>query len=414
VTIRLPGVVANVLAAGAVALLTFELTGARLAALFAAALLALSPWDIALAQWAAAPTLLPLLMALGALFALRTIRTRGAPDALAFALCAALLVYDYPTQKLFAPLLVVLAACCFRGRRERALAVVVFAAATLPIYLLTFSDPKYNARFAYVGLDPHDPAFVTNVLQRYAEYLDPAFLFGRGDMSFAPALGPFFVLGFAALLVAFAAPGAVRGIGRRAAAFMALALVLAPLPASLTVDHLHLNRVAHALPLVTTVTAIGALVLFRLLGSTTLQRLAVIVIVVLLEASTVTFARAYYGGRHVQTGFAEEQVGLGDAIATVVRRFPQASIVVDTSAFNQPALYYLFAVRYDCAKLPLDQMRRSQADGIVWAYVSAIDTIRFRPVGAEERARSTPVAELDEAGTIYTVRAGDGNVYVLR
>jgi hypothetical protein len=414
VTIRLPGIVANVLAAGAVALLTFELTGARRAALFAAALLALSPWDIALAQWAAAPTLLPLLTALSALFALRTIRTRGLPDALGFAVYAALLVYDYPTQKLFGPLLVVIAASCFRGWRERAIAAVAFAAATLPIDLLTFSDPKYNARFAYVGLDPHDPAFAANVLQRYAEYLNPAFLFGRGDMSFAPVLGPFFALGFAALLVALAAPETMRGIGRRAAAFIALALVLAPLPASLTIDHLHLNRVAHVLPLVPAVTAIGTLVLFRLLGSTTLQRLAAIVIAVQLEASTVPFARAYYGGRHVETGFAEEQVGLGDAIATVVRRFPRAAIVVDTSAFNQPALYYLFAVRYDCAKLPLDQMRRSQADGIVWAYVSAVDAIRFRPVGADERARSTPLAELDEAGTVYAVRGGNGNVYVTR
>jgi len=413
-TIRLPGVLANVLAVAAVAALTYEFTASRIAALIAAALLATSPWDIALAQWSAAPTLLPLLASLAILCALRTIRTRAVTAALAFGIVAALLVYDYPTQKLFAPLLVLLACACMRGWRERAIAAATFAVASAPMYAITFSDPKYNARFAYVGLNPHDPDFLRNVLQRYVEYLNPAFLFRHGDMSFAPFLEPLFVAGIVLAVIALATGRGHPARGRRAAAFALALVVVAPLPASLTVDHLHPNRILHLLPLAVLFTATGTVALVGLIESALVRRLVAVAMAVLLVVATVRFGANYYGGRHVQTGFAEEQVGLGDAIVAVVQRFPHAPVVVDTSAFNQPYIYYLFAARYDCTKLPLAQMRASQAAAITWAYVSAIDDIRFRPVSADELAATAPLEPLDEGPAHYDVRQGGGSVYLLR
>ncbi len=413
-TIRLPGVLANVLAVAAVAALTFEFTASRTAALVAAALLATSPWDIALAQWSAAPTLLPLLTTLAALGALRAIRTRTVRDALAFGIVAALLVYDYPTQKLFAPLLVIVACACMRGWRERAVALATFAAASAPMFAITFSDPKYNARFAYVGLDPHDPGFLSNVAQRYLEYLNPAFLFRHGDMSFAPFLEPLFAAGAVLAIIAAATGRGRPALGRRAAAFVLVTAILAPLPASLTVDHLHPNRIVHLLPLAVLLTATGGVALFGLIESTTVRRIATAAMAVLLVVATAHFGWKYYGGRHVQTGFAEEQVGLGDAIVAVVQRFPHAPVVVDTSAFNQPYIYYLFAARYDCARLPLAQMRASQAARITWAYVSAIDDIRFRPVDTQERAATLPLDSLTEGPEQYDVRRSGATVYLLR
>jgi len=413
-TIRLPGVIANVLAVAAIAALTFEFTASRIAALVAAAVLATSPWDIALAQWSAAPTLLPLLTTLAAIFALRTIRTRAVRDALAFGTIAALLVYDYPTQKLFAPLLVVIACACMRGWRERAIAFATFAALAAPMFAVTLSDPKYNARFAYVGLNPHDPDFVRNVVQRYVEYLNPAFLFGHGDMSFAPFLEPLFAAGIVLAAIALVTGRGRPALGRRAAAFVLGIAFLAPLPASLTVDHLHPNRILHLLPLAVLLTATGTVALMNLIESALVRRIAALAMAALLIAATVQFGHNYYGGRHVQTGFAEEQVGLGDAIVAVVQRFPQTPIVVDTSAFNQPYIYYLFAARYDCTKLPLAQMRASQAAAITWAYVSAIDDIRFRPVSADELATTVALEPMDEGSAQFDVRQGAGTVYLLR
>jgi len=412
-TVRLPGVLANVLAVVAVAVLAFEFTAARAAALVAAALLATSPWDIALAQWAAAPTLLPLLATLAVLFALRAMRTRRTLDALAFGVFSALLVYDYPTQKLFAPLLVAVALVCLRGWRERAVLLVTFTLISAPMYALTFSDPKYNARFAYVGLNPRAPDFASSVLQRYGEYFNPAFLFRHGDMSFAPFLEPFFIAGIVVAIVALARRTRPV-VPRRAAAFVLTIAFLAPLPASLTVDHLHPNRILHALPLAVLLTATGTVALFALIESTLIRRIAAIAMAGLLVVATGTFAHNYYDGRHVQTGFAEEQPGLGDAIVAIVRRFPNAPVVVDTTAFNQPYIYYLFAARYDCTKLPLAQMRASQAAGITWAYVSAIGNIRFRPIAPEELAQTVALAPIAEGNVEYTVRQGRGNVYLSR
>jgi 4-amino-4-deoxy-L-arabinose transferase-like glycosyltransferase len=412
--IRLPGVLANVLAVAAVAMFAFEFTRSRIAALVAAALLATSPWDIALAQWSAAPTLLPLLTTLATLFALRTIRSRAPRDALAFGACCALLVYDYPTQKLFAPLIVAIACACMRGWRERALALVMFAALSVPMFALTFSDPKYNARFAYVGLDPHAPDFLRNVAQRYGEYLNPAFLFRHGDMSFAPFLEPLFAAGIVLAIIALATGRGRPVLGRRAAAFVLAVAFLAPLPASLTVDHLHPNRILHLLPLAVLLTATGTVALAGAIESLLVRRIVAGAMALLLVAATAQFAGNYYAGRHVHTGFAEEQVGLGDAILAVVQRAGNAPVVVDTSAFNQPYIYYLFAAHYDCARLPLAQMRASQAAQITWAYVSAIDDIRFRPVSAEERTATVPLAPIDEGPERYEVRQGGGTLYLLR
>jgi hypothetical protein len=412
-TIRLPGVLANVLAVAAIAVLAFEFTTSRAAALVAAALLATSPWDIALAQWSAAPTLLPLLATLALLFALRTIRTRDPRDALALGLVAALLVYDYPTQKLFAPLLVVVACAAMRGWRERGIAVASFAASA-PMFVFSLSDPKYNARFAYVGLDPHTPDFARNVFGRYVEYLDPAFLFGHGDMSFAPFLEPLYAAGIVLAIAALATGRGSPALGRRAAAFAFAILLLAPLPASLTVDHLHPNRSLQLLPLAVLLMASGAAALGALISSRLVRGFLTLAMASLLVVATVQFGAKYYGGRHVQTGFAEEQAGLGDAIVALVARYPNAPLVVDTSAFNQPYIYYLFAAHYDCSKLPFAQMRASQAPGVFWAYVAAIDDLRFRPVNAEELAATVPRDPIDEGPAIFEVRQGNGNVYLLR
>jgi len=413
-TIRLPGVIANVLAVAAIAALTFEFTASRIAALVAAAVLATSPWDIALAQWSAAPTLLPLLTTLAALFALRTIRTRAVRDAVAFGVTTALLVYDYPTQKLFAPLLVVVACACMRGWRERAISFATFAVLAAPMFAITFSDPKYNARFAYVGLNPHDPDFLRNVVQRYVEYLNPAFLFRHGDMSFAAFLEPLFAAGIVLAAIALVKGRGRPALGRRAAAFVLAISFLTPLPASLTVDHLHPNRILHLLPLAVLLTATGTVALMNLIESALVRRIAALAMAALLIAATVQFGHNFYGGRHVQTGFAEEQVGLGDAIVAVVQRFPHTPVVVDTSAFNQPYIYYLFAARYDCTKLPLAQMRASQAAAITWAYVSAIDDIRFRPVSADDLVATVALEPIDEGSARFEVRQGAGTVYLLR
>jgi len=414
VTDRLPGVLANTGAVVAVALLTRELGGSRLAALAAAAILATSPWDIALAQFAAPPTLLPLLMAASVLFALRTIRLGRARDAAAFAVTCALLVYAYPTQKVFAPLLVTLALACFRGWRERVVAFAGFVALSLPMELISLSDPKYNARFAYVGLNPHDPQFLANVLQRYGEYLNPAFLFGPGDMTFAGVLAPFAALGLAVLVIAVIAPDRIPQIGRRQALLVLVLTALAPLPASVTVDHGHLNRMAHILPLAATAIALGVAAIVAIARLPIVRGIIVTALAAVLLGHTASFARAFYFGRHIQTGFAEQQVGLGDALVIASGRAGRGPLVVDTSELNQPYIYYLFATRYDPARLPFAQMRASQAAGITWAYVSAIGNVRFRPVTPDERSRTTPIAAIGSAAAPYELRGAGETTYLLR
>ncbi len=122
-----------------------------------------------------------------------------------------------------------------------------------------------------------------------------------------------------------------------------------------------------------------------------------------------TIDRVLPGSPAARAGLAR-----GDAIVAVVRRFPDSPVVVDTAEFNQPYIYYLFAARYDCTKLPLAQMRDSQAAGITWAYVSAIGNIRFRPVAPGELEQTVELAPIGEGDIRYDVRQGRGNVYFTR
>lgn len=411
-TDRLPGVLANIAAVWAVYLLATELAASPIAGLAAALVLATAPWDIALAQFAAAPTLLPVLTAAALLFALRSIRTQSLQDATLLAVSCALLVYDYPTQKLFAPLFLLVALAALRAWPERRQAAIVFSVLVLPLLAVSLAHPEYNARFAYVGLTPRDPAFLTDVLQRYAEYLNPLF-FLHGDLHLAPLLPVFLVIGYAALLLAAGGPH------RRGAIVVLLFMLLAPLPASLTIDHFHLNRTAHMLPVAAAIMGYGfaaLLVPLRRRGALGTIAFSAIALgaAVALGVNTAAFAERYYHGRHLETGFAERQDGLGTAVVAAARVAAGAPLVVDSGAFNQAYMYYLFVDGYDPRKLPLQQMRDSEQPGS-WAYVSAIDNLRFRPISREELARSAPVAELQLGDAPpFAIRRESGSYYLIR
>jgi 4-amino-4-deoxy-L-arabinose transferase-like glycosyltransferase len=422
VTIRLPGVLANVAAIWVVYLLTEEIVGSKIAALAAAFVLATSPWDIALAQFAAPPTLLPLLAALAMLFALRCIRTRSLQDAALFAVSSALLVYDYPTQKLFAPLFVLVVLCCLRGWPERGRVALVFAILVAPMFVVSFADPAYNARFAYVGLNPHDPMFLANVLQRYLEYLNP-FFFSNGDLGLSKLMLPYVAGGYALVLSWALFPrrraGTDAALIRRIGIALSLFILLAPLPASLTIDHQHLNRSVHMLPIVAALVGVAFFVFtaepFAKRGAWNAVGFAIATLgfLVFSGANTAEFATRYYEGRHLRTGFAERQDGLGTAVVETVKRAAGAPVVIDSGSFNQAYMYYLVVDRYDPRRLPLAQMRASEEPGS-WSYVSALDNLRFRLIPADELSRTVELAEMRYGnGAAFEIRSYAGTYYLV-
>lgn len=415
VTTRLPGALANTAAVAVVYLLVRDLTASRAWGLVAATIFAVAPWDVALAQWAAPPTLLPLLAALALWCALRAAVAPGLRWALGFAVAAALLVYAYPTQKLFAPLFVLATLPFVRGLRPRLAALAVFALLAAPMEIASLA-PRYNARFAFVGLDVHDPGFAGEVLQRYGEYFTPQFLFRNGSLSFPPFFEPFLAIGFVLLLLGLVVARGDPPLGRRRAAILFAFVVLAPLPASLTRDHLHLTRMIHALPIVVVLLTLGLTPLFAAQAPLWPRRAAAAALAVLFAGYTADFvARDTFGD--LANRIYVCQVGLGAALQYVAARSHGETVVVDATpnqGFNQPYIYYLYFVRRDPARLPFAQMEASLASPDSWSYVSAIDNFRFRAIAPGELARTTPVWDLSfGGGSAFALRRAGTTLYLL-
>lgn len=300
---RMVTAVIGALAAPAVYALARALRLPAVAAACAAFVCALSPWQIYLSRVAIQPALVPTCWALCLLAAVRFVRDGGRRDALWLALAAGLTLYAYPTLKLETPLLMALAVALALRRHGRGAAAAWLPAALLlallwlPLALGMLLNPAISARFREVGLAADSPgAWLASWWREYRVYLQPDFYYVSGDarkvIRGVPGHGsalsveaPLLLAGLAALalLVAAGFPATepqdagrfsrasalaawVRRISPLPAPAWALilgALLIAPLPASLTKGNPSNFRAATLAPLYALVVGMGAALLWQ-------------------------------------------------------------------------------------------------------------------------------------------------------
>jgi 4-amino-4-deoxy-L-arabinose transferase-like glycosyltransferase len=259
------------------------------AAVWAAAVAALSPWQIFLSHVAIPPALVATTWALCVWAALRFVRDGQRRDGFWLAAAAGLALYAYPTLKLAVPLVLALAVALATARHGwRAPArwwapALLLGALWLPFVASTLFNPTSGSRLALVALKADSPStWLAAWWSNYTIYFQPnLYYFGGGvrkivqglpDHGVALGAEAFLLLGLAALPLLLlldrrAGKPYISEDPAPAAVWILLigALLIAPLPASLTTGHPHIFRAAPVAPIYAALVGIGTGALWRLL-----------------------------------------------------------------------------------------------------------------------------------------------------
>lgn len=246
--------------------LLLELKLSRLAAFAAAGIVALSPWLIFLSRFALPPALAPTAWVLALLAGVRFVDYGSRRSALVFAASLGVGLYAYPTLKLALPMLAGVAVLLALRRhgwgaaRRWLVAAGALVLLWLPFVAVTLFNPLSSTRLSQTLVRADSPlAWLGTVARNYSQYFNPSFyLRGDGDpIHMVPGFGmtypaelPFALLGILVIVWQLARWHQRIGTAEHASGWwlLAIALVLAPLPASLNQPSPHAFRAALIAP----------------------------------------------------------------------------------------------------------------------------------------------------------------------
>jgi hypothetical protein len=384
------------------------------AALAAGALAALSPWQVFLSRTALPPALVPTAWALCLLAALALVQGGRRRDALLLAGAAGLALYSYPTMKMAVPLLVglgvLLAAARHSWRAARAWwpAAGLLALLWLPFAAVTLLNPASSTRLGQAALRVAPGAsWLAAWWAGYQPYFQPGFYYLSGDGDAIrtlpgwglelPATAPLALLGLALLLwragAGLRAPG--HGAWQRWL-LLAGALLIAPLPASLTLPSPHTYRAAPLAPLYALLCGLGVAALWeaaaRLPRARATQALRTAGALALAGALLWQFGGWWrdYTESYPERMAQANQDGLAEAMRLLVAAAPQADeIWISYQQINEPYIYLL-------AAQPLPPRAAQQAIEVIRAPGRFNDVVRvgrYRFVDPETVPPRLPVLE---------------------
>ncbi|MBA3943684.1 MAG: phospholipid carrier-dependent glycosyltransferase [Herpetosiphonaceae bacterium] len=366
--LRLVSATVGVLLVPIIYLLGCELWQRRSVGILAAWFIAVLPWHVHLSRWAIPPTMVPTMIALTILALVWSLRRWSNLGLINTAIIAGLTFASYPTMKLYVPLLVGVVLLIYwrsiKHLRFAAIsyAILIFVVIAGPILYLSTFDPAGRARLDQVSIFRATHVDAPLLIRQYASYFSPRFLFTAGDgdpMHVPSGYGveqysalPFLLIGLVALGYGVVQTQHPR---RRAASLVLLsALVLYPVPGSLTLPSPHVLRGAHLIPLSALVAAIGAVTLadliIRLLRTRRPQarRVALLMLTVIACGS---FGRELFGfykdyfHTYPQQVLGQFQYGLEQALSYVHDHADGASEIWISNA-NEAYIYVLFYERW--------------------------------------------------------------------
>jgi hypothetical protein len=348
-------------------------------AVFAGLAAALSPWQMFMSRTALPPALVPTSWAACLLAALLFLRRGGRREALLLASVAGLALYAYPTMKLAVPLLVALAVVLALWRYGWAASRRWFPAAPLlallwlPFAYVTLFVPASSTRLDQTAIAASTwGEWLAGWWRGYSVYFLPGFYFVSGDGSpirGVPGHGaellvtaPLVVLGLLYIIYRVIADCRLqiadwRGTKTQSTIynlqsaiewwFIAGAILIAPLAASLTQPSPHAYRAATIAPLYALLAGVGAAVLWRLLERVARRRVAQGVVAGLLVGGLAWQAGAWfrdYTGSYPPRRAWENQDGLAEAIERAITRARDFDEVwISYEEVNEPYIYLLAA-----------------------------------------------------------------------
>lgn len=350
VALRTPGVLAGLGIAVVTGLVALRLTRSRWIAISAALLTAVQPWVFLQSHTVLEGNVFLMLCVMVACWCVAEAAARERSDAWWTAAGTALgvAVFTYTIGRVLSALLAAAALVAFRrcGRSSMLRFLFPVAAAYVVLAAAAVSDPHaLLARFQAAGLMADHPSLLAaagRFIGNYASYFSPGFLVVSGDGNYRQTTG------FGGVLLAVTLPlmiaGAVRLFTRRHepyAAFALLGIVLAPVPAALTIGAPHALRGAGLFPFLVVCMIEGLDWARTLLASR--RRLAAVL--VLGAALTATPFFVDYFTAYPARASVAFQAGEGHGLAVAYARASQGSHRLFLSAsLNQPAMQLMYAV----------------------------------------------------------------------
>lgn len=325
-------------------------------ALLGAFLFSISPWHITSSRWAIPPNIVVffLLLFLYLFFKALTIdkKKKTIWPFVVSGFTAGLLTYSYPTMKLFVPIFVFALSLIYLLRKKIIIPfvfLVSFAILVSPIYVLTLSDSKYNARFNDVsGLNDKKA-----IISRYFDYFSPNFQFQKGDpdtMHQVPTIANsylflsfFFYFGIIICLLGQFKIIKINDIDPQTYTFLLVWLLLFPLAASITKDRNILLRVIHGLPLVVIFSSLTFTYLCQYIKKPYLSFF--IASIVLLSLFGFGKYLKFYFTQYPDLVFKHFQYGTDQYSKFLLRNEDKFEKVIIDKNINQPYIYYLFYSR---------------------------------------------------------------------
>jgi uncharacterized membrane protein len=394
---------------------------------FGTLLIGLGGWHILVSRWAIPPSAVPFFstLLLWSIFSLvENENSQGFRQQitrmLLTTISALLLIYAYPTQKVFVPLFFTFSSALLwivRPQLRRSLVVgfLAFVLGALPLLLPSALHPEiYNKRYAQSSIFDDRYPIVTFVTE-YFDYFSPGFLFFEGDRSTIHQVDgvPTFTVALLLPLVAGAFLVIQQGvffIRKRnnddvKTLFLLLLggwILISPIPAALTDDPRHTLRVIHLFPSLILLITVGAEYLVTVLKELTTRKVLKVTIAVLFISHLLHFTQflIQYNTAYRYTTTLSFNGGLEKEVLAVVNNNACKKITLDVG-INQPYIYYLFFTKY----LPSATLYEELQDRTDYGYVQTttkIGNVLFQPLDSDNE-RKKDYADVTAFRNLYTV-----------
>ncbi len=363
---RFPSALAGVLTV----LLTYLVVKMRFrssTALWAALLLAISPWHVHLSRSCTEYVFLPFFFMLGLyLFLLGLERNKFYLylSATAFAFT----FYTYIPARLFVPLSGLGLLFIYReelSKHKRAVgsSLIIFLLLLIPSILFALREPDHfflQARYNQIGVTSGERSYAAAILvfiKNYLSHLSPVFLFFKGDANirnFPQGFGQLYLFEFPLVILGIAA--CIRKRGDPDTRFLIFWLLTYSIAASLTTEGIpHGLRVVTSIPLFQILSAIGihciSVILKRMRGlKRWLFRIGAYIFIALAAANVMIFFHHYFLYYSVYSAHAWDY-GWREAIeyaGSVEDDYDR--IVLTVLSSGPPTMYPPFYLRYDPEK----------------------------------------------------------------
>ena len=306
---RLPSALVNVAAIPLFGLLLFYLFRSRAAGIFAAALLAVSPWNIYFSRWAVSPSFVTFYQVAGLCLMIRLLagqnqRNRGYGLAILTGFTLFLWTHQFLSQYFFAPFMIGIGFLLWNRKNWPRILVAggVYSFFMLLAILTRVHDPSTAGRLHRECIlfgDHIESSFWHN----YCEYQSFLFLFRAPKMldlhqipgvaHIQHSLAPLYLLGLGVLLAAVFIPKRLLALldrpatpddithWRRASLWMLAGFLIAPVVGALFTEKMYTARMTHLLTHVLLITSLGCAALWHLLRRLPIRAVAPVCAVVL-------------------------------------------------------------------------------------------------------------------------------------